>query len=228
MSLSGLPSAIRRHGLAYTLRYSLLRRLAERLRGAVVGFGASHRPAALLAGAGAAIRRDRPSVVTLGPNCVLAEGSRIRAIQGKSSTPATVTIGAGSSLKEQSLVLATSGTIVIGQRSTVGRGSEVVANGGAVTIGSDVRIAARCFLSTANHRFDNPAVPIARQGFDVRPVVVEDDVWIGFGACVLPGVTIGRGSIVGAGAVVTKDVPAGSIVGGVPARIIGRRPGLPS
>ena len=228
MFLSGLTGAIRRQGLAYTLRYSLLARGAERLRGAVVGLGASRRPEGLLAGPGAALRRHRPSVVLIGPGCVLAAGSRIRAIQGKSPSPAAVTIGAGSSLKEQALVLATSGAVAIGERSTVGRGTEVVANGGSITIGSDVRIAARCFLSTANHRFADPGVPIARQGFDVRPVLIEDDVWIGFGACILPGVTIGRGSIVGAGAVVTKDVPAGSIVGGVPARIIGRRPGAAS
>ena len=56
-----------------------------------------------------------------------------------------------------------------------------------------------------------------------EPVTIGDDVWIGFGACVLPGVSVGRGSIVAAGAVVTKDVPDWTIVGGVPAKVIGSR-----
>jgi acetyltransferase-like isoleucine patch superfamily enzyme len=56
----------------------------------------------------------------------------------------------------------------------------------------------------------------------VAPVDIGDDVWIGRGALVLPGVTIGDGAVVAAGAVVTKDVPAGSVVAGVPAKVVGR------
>ena len=66
------------------------------------------------------------------------------------------------------------------------------------------------------------------QGWITRPVTIEDDVWIGHGATVLKGVRIGRGSIVAAGAVVVDDVPAGTIVGGVPARPIGVRAGGPA
>jgi acetyltransferase-like isoleucine patch superfamily enzyme len=225
MSLHGLNAAFRSHGLVYTIRYSLLRRLAERIRGFLVGLAASRRPTALLAGPGAAIRRDRPSQVLLGGDCVLAEGARIRSIQGKSGEPASVVLGEASVIKEHARLMATSGWISIGSRSAIGRGSELVADAGEIRIGDDVRIAANCFLSTANHRFDDPSRTIASQGVVVRDVVIEDDVWIGFGACVLPGVTVGRGSIIGAGAVVTKDVPSGTIVGGVPARPIGRRPG---
>ena len=61
------------------------------------------------------------------------------------------------------------------------------------------------------------------QGIVSSPVLVEDDVWIGHGAIILKGVSIGTGAIISAGSVVTKTVPAYSIVGGVPAQIIGRR-----
>ena len=62
-----------------------------------------------------------------------------------------------------------------------------------------------------------------RQGVEVAPVVIEDDVWIGLNVVVLQGVTIGRGAIVGAGAVVTKNIPAWSIAHGVPAKVVDNR-----
>jgi acetyltransferase-like isoleucine patch superfamily enzyme len=68
-------------------------------------------------------------------------------------------------------------------------------------------------------------VPIIQTELDVRPVRVQEGADIGTGAILLPGVTVGRGSIVGAGAVVTRDVPAGAIVAGVPARFIRWRDG---
>jgi acetyltransferase-like isoleucine patch superfamily enzyme len=60
-------------------------------------------------------------------------------------------------------------------------------------------------------------------GLDVAPITIEDDAWIGAGAIVLPGVTVGRGAVVAAGAVVTKDVESFTIVGGVPSVVIGCR-----
>lgn len=66
-------------------------------------------------------------------------------------------------------------------------------------------------------------MPIREQGEEERPVVVGDDVWIGANVVILPGVEIKRGAVIAAGAVVTKDVGELEIVGGVPARVIGRR-----
>ena len=87
---------------------------------------------------------------------------------------------------------------------------------GGITIEDDVLIGPRVNLVTENHPLD----PEERKTLLVKPIVVRRNAWIGAGATVLPGVTIGENSIVAAGAVVSKDVPANTIVGGVPAKII--------
>ncbi len=85
-------------------------------------------------------------------------------------------------------------------------------------------IAPGVVLLDRQHNFDRTDIPMSEQGAsDRRPVIVESDVWIGQNAIVMPGLTIGHGSIVAAGAVVTRDVPPYSIVAGIPARIIGNR-----
>lgn len=76
-------------------------------------------------------------------------------------------------------------------------------------------------IITQNHRFDQLDLPMWRQGFSPsEPVIIGNDVWVGTRAIILPGVTISKGAIIGAGAVVTKDVPEYAIVGGNPARLI--------
>jgi acetyltransferase-like isoleucine patch superfamily enzyme len=94
----------------------------------------------------------------------------------------------------------------------VGEFTHIRASGG-VTIGNRVLIASHVVITSRAHPLELPRFGVTRDA----PVVIEDDVWIGAGAIVLPGVTIGRGSIVGAGAVVTHDVAPGTIVTGVPA-----------
>ena len=78
-------------------------------------------------------------------------------------------------------------------------------------------------IFTQNHNFGDRTKLIREQGATRKPVIIEDDVWIGARVILLPGVTMGRGSVVAAGAVVTKSFPPFSIIGGVPARIIGNR-----
>ena len=75
-------------------------------------------------------------------------------------------------------------------------------------------------IFTQNHKNDRLDIPMMLQTDPKRPVVIGDDVWIAARAIILPGVTIGKGSIIGAGAVVTKDVPEYAVVGGNPARVI--------
>lgn len=95
---------------------------------------------------------------------------------------------------------------------------------GFVTIGNDVMMGPECMIFTANHNMDRTDIPMRLQKHESpRPVVIEDDVWIGGRVIILPGVHVGRGSVIGAGSVVTKDVAPYSIVGGNPAKLIRMR-----
>ncbi len=92
----------------------------------------------------------------------------------------------------------------------------VLRAGGGLTIGSRVLIAAGASVVTSGH----PIAPPRFRHVVNEPIVIGDDVWIGANAVVLPGVTIGNGSVVAAGAVVSRDVPPFTVVAGVPARVI--------
>lgn len=111
----------------------------------------------------------------------------------------------------------------IGDNSGIGEKSELY---GDITIGKDVMMGTGCIIYTRNHKFDSLDVPMRKQGFDeVKPVVIGDDVWIGGRVTILPGVHIGNGAVIGAGSVVTKDVPDFAVVGGNPAKVIKYRNG---
>lgn len=94
---------------------------------------------------------------------------------------------------------------------------------GGLTIGDDVRIGSHCALLTSSHEFESLDVTIREQGVRRAETVVENDVWMGHACTIIGGVRVGTGSIVAAGAVVTRDVPPFSIVAGVPAKVIGSR-----
>ncbi|HLS01860.1 MAG TPA: acyltransferase, partial [Beutenbergiaceae bacterium] len=87
----------------------------------------------------------------------------------------------------------------------------------------DVSIAHHTSILSSTHTWQDPHVPIRDQPVVNQPTTIADNVWIGAGVRVLGGVTINTGAIVGAGSVVTKDVPANAIVGGIPARVLRTR-----
>ena len=97
----------------------------------------------------------------------------------------------------------------------------------SVTIGNDVLIASKVFISDHNHgtysgqgAHSDPSVPPAERPLAAAPVVIEDRVWLGEFVCVLPGVKIGAGSVIGAHSVVSRDIPANCIAVGSPARVV--------
>jgi acetyltransferase-like isoleucine patch superfamily enzyme len=112
--------------------------------------------------------------------------------------------------------------VSIGKHVTINEGVFLDGFGG-LTIGDHCRIAHGCSFISEDHIFDDRNVPIWQQGKRAGAIVLEEDVWCGCGVKVMRGVTIGRGSVVAAGAVVTRDIPPYSIAMGVPARIVGVR-----
>ncbi|MGD0200502.1 MAG: acyltransferase [Bryobacteraceae bacterium] len=92
---------------------------------------------------------------------------------------------------------------------------------GGVTIGNRVMIGSHVAITSLTHDYTAAAM----KGTSIaRPIVIEDDVWLGTHCVILPGVCVGRGAVVAAGAVVTEDVPPYTVVAGVPARLLKRRP----
>ena len=109
------------------------------------------------------------------------------------------------------------GDVVIGDYTRIGLHCTVI---GPVTIGNHVNLAQGITVSALNHNFEDTRLRIDEQGVNTSEIVIDDDVWIGANAVITAGVHIGRHCVVAAGAVVTKDVPEYSVVGGVPAKVI--------
>jgi acetyltransferase-like isoleucine patch superfamily enzyme len=148
-------------------------------------------------------------------------GRRARIVGGE-----LVHIGRGVTIGEQAWMNAKDDrgdgapTLRIGDGTYIGRFVQINAWRNVV-IGKDVLIADRVLISDADHNYSDTNVPIRLQGDSFRgAVILQEGCWIGIGAVILPGVTVGRNSVVAANAVVTKDVPDRVVVGGVPARNI--------
>lgn len=115
-----------------------------------------------------------------------------------------------------SVTILGSGSLAIGDRTWVGHQSLIV-SACSVTIGKDVDIGPCVYIGTGTHQLDAVGPRSAGKGLS-QPVVIGDGVWLGAGSMILPGVTVGEKAVVAAGAVVAADVPARTIVGGIPAK----------
>ena len=108
---------------------------------------------------------------------------------------------------------------MIGDRCVIGLRSGIVAHE-SIEIGDDVWFGQDVYVTDANHGYSDPATPIGRQLGPHDPVRIGSGTWIGHGAVILPGTTLGRNVVVAAGSVVRGDVPDHSVIGGVPAKVI--------
>lgn len=159
------------------------------------------------------------SNVRLGQRVYLDHGVYLHAL------PAGITIGDNTFIMHHTMLhvfnfrnLPQAG-ISIGHNCFIGE-FNVIRGQGGVSIGNDVYTGPMVKIVAVNHVYDDPNRPIREQGVTARGIVIEDDVWLGAGVTVVDGVTIGRSSIIGAGAVVTSDIPPYSIAVGTPAKPI--------
>jgi acetyltransferase-like isoleucine patch superfamily enzyme len=216
--LSGQSTSLGRYVLEQTLFLGLawiptlagigLRTLAYRLIMRLQGFVAIE----------SGVRLGQPANISLGPGVYLDQGVYLHAC------PQGIEIGADTYVMHHATLqvyhfrgIPHSG-IKIGRRCFIGEFSLIRGQGG-VTIGDRVFLSPLVQIMAVNHVYDDPTRPLIEQGITAEGIVIENDVWIGAGAIVLDGVRIGRKSVIGAGAVVTRDVPPHSLAVGVPARV---------
>jgi acetyltransferase-like isoleucine patch superfamily enzyme len=154
--------------------------------------------------------------IHIGRHTQIAPGARLDASDGR------IEIGDRCWIHPGALILSYGGIISIGDDCTVNPYSILYGHGG-LKIGNGVRIAAHCVIIPSNHIIKDTAVPIYQQGLTKEGITIEEDVWIGAHVTILDGVHIGRGSVIAAGSVVKDDVPAFTIFGGVPARLLKER-----
>lgn len=152
-------------------------------------------------------------------------GERVVIFQDKNGGP--VELGNGVQLYGDTYIqTGEGGSIRIGDRTTVQPRCQFSAYKAPIQIGCDVQIAPNCAFYPYDHAFA-PGDLIKKQPLQTKGgIVIEDDAWLGFGVIVLDGVRIGKGAVIGAGAVVTRAIPAGAIAFGVPARVVKMRSDL--
>lgn len=151
-------------------------------------------------------RFQEPSNITIGDNCNIGENSYLLCWKKYRHGPV-----------DQDL----NGKIIIGNNFNATR-NLTIQSCNEITIGNDVLIASNVFICDYNHGINDIENPYLNNYLSLSQVVIEDGVWIGQGAFILPGVKIGKKAIVGAGSVVTKNVPEYCIAAGNPARIVKR------
>jgi acetyltransferase-like isoleucine patch superfamily enzyme len=163
--------------------------------------------------------RHRPFVV-LADDVKISPEAKIHPRKGQITLGAKCSVAAGAVIQ---------GNVTLGENCSVQMNSMLIGYGtrenpdGRIEIGNHVRIAPNVQMIGGNHVIDRTDVPITKQGLLHKPIIIEDDVWIAGRVVITCGVRIGTGSVIAAGAMVTKDVPPWSIVGGVPAKFLRKR-----
>lgn len=163
-----------------------------------------------------------PQRITLGNRVALDDYGLLDA---SGAEEVGIVIGDDAIISRNCAILGKTGPVVIGNKVDIGCNSFLGSTTG-IFIGNSVLIAGNCYIGGGRYIADSIEIPMMEQGvYSKGPVVIGDDVWLGAGVTVLDGVQIGKGCIVGAGAVVTKDLPDYAIAVGVPAKVTKFREG---
>lgn len=190
-------------GLGFFLRKKLYPRLFRKVgRGLIIGRNVTLRHPG---------RIDLGDNVTIDENCLL---------DARGAGDAGVVLEDGVILNRGCMILAKNGPVKIGKRTTVGSNSAIVSLSG-VDIGEAALLAGNCYLSAGSYNVDNaPPIVMDAGAYSTGPISIGQGAWLGTGVIVLDGVSIGRGSVVGAAALVNKDVPDNAIAVGIPAKVV--------
>lgn len=161
-----------------------------------------------------------PSKITLGNRVAIDDYVLLDASGSKDQG---ITFGDDIIVSRNCVIQGKTAAVTIGDKTDIGCNA-FISSGGGISIGSHVLIAGNCYIGGGRYLNQRLDIPMMEQGvYSQGAVIIGDDVWLGAGAIVLDGVRIGKGSIVGAGAVVTKDLPDYSVAVGVPAKVIRHR-----
>ncbi len=126
-------------------------------------------------------------------------------------------LGAGSAIEDYCTINNGVGNVIIGKNTLIGMGNTLI---GPIKIGNNVIFAQNIVASALNHEYRDPNLPIYKQPIITKEIIIEDDCWIAANAVITAGVTIGKHSVIAAGAVVTKDIPPYCVAVGNPAKIL--------
>ena len=146
-----------------------------------------------------------------------------RFFSNKITSPQNITIGSNFQSGGNLYLYGHDGEISIGDNCSWGTNIQIGASEGSIYIGNDVQIASNVVIRAADHAYENPDKLIIDQGYKSGRIIIENDVWICSNCVILKNVRIGKGSVIAAGAVVTKDVEPFSVVAGIPAKKIKSR-----
>jgi len=173
---------------------------------------------------GGAVKLRYPNYLIAGKDLIIEEQVELNCLAKKKMVIGDrVTICRGAIIRPSNLYGGAIGQgLRIGNNSNIGAYNYVGCSG-FISIGDNVMIGPRVSLFAENHNFSDPSIPMKEQGVTEQFIKIEDDCWIGGNSVILAGVTIGRGAVIAAGSVVTKDVLPYQIVGGCPAKPIKSR-----
>jgi acetyltransferase-like isoleucine patch superfamily enzyme len=162
--------------------------------------------------------------LTTGKDLIIEDGAEINCLSKQGIVFGNrVTIGKNAIIRPSNIYGGAIGEgLIVGDYSNIGPGAYIGCSG-LITIGKNVMMSPGVSIYAENHNFSDTSIPMKDQGVTVSFVNIHDDCWIASNSTILAGVTIGKGSVVAAGSVVTKDVPPYSVVAGSPATIIKSR-----
>jgi acetyltransferase-like isoleucine patch superfamily enzyme len=209
-------------GYCDLIRYELIVLVASWVPGAIGLFLRSKLYPAILKkcgknvmfGSGVVLRH--PKKISIGDNTVIDDNC---VLDAKGEDNSGIFIGRNVFIGRNSILYCQNGDIYIDDHSNIGSNCQIF-SAKVVSIGKKVLVGAYSYFVGGGHKSDRIDIPMIDQGREAKGITLKDDVWVGAGVKVLDGLTVNESSILGTGAVVTKDVPMYAIVGGIPAKVI--------